>query len=133
MPNFLAICLAISMSSRTLDTQTGRQTALYNTIDWQIYITKYYVFLLWANKSLSLQVYVPDLRNHGRSPWAKEMNYDVLTNDVCELMQQYNIPKAILIGSSMGGRIAMNFSLKYVGMFLVIEFILQMLKIWQIE
>lgn len=59
-------------------------------------------------------MYVPDVRNHGKSPWVKEMDYDVLTNDVLELMQQNNIPKAIMIGSSMGGRIAMNLALKYV-------------------
>lgn len=59
------------------------------------------------------KAYVPDARNHGKSPWSDEMNYDVLTEDLLEFVQQNAIQKAVLIGNSMGGRTAMNFVLKY--------------------
>lgn len=59
------------------------------------------------------KAYVIDARNHGKSPWINEMNYDVLTRDLLEFMQQNAILKAVLIGSSMGGRTAINFALKY--------------------
>ena len=53
------------------------------------------------------------------------MNYDVLTNDILEFMEEKAIPKAILIGHSMGGRIAINFALKYVRIcFFVMKFLL---------
>ncbi len=63
--------------------------------------------------SKTFKVFIPDLRNHGHSPHSNEHNYRVMTTDLIEFMNSHSIEKAILLGHSMGGKIAMNFSLSY--------------------
>ncbi|MEY4923380.1 MAG: hypothetical protein RLY17_2097 [Pseudomonadota bacterium] len=48
-----------------------------------------------------------DLRNHGLSPRSPQVNYPEMAQDVLELMVQLAIEKAIIIGHSMGGKVAM--------------------------
>lgn len=57
-------------------------------------------------------VIIPDMRNHGKSPESKEFGIDIMAEDINELLSEYNISKSILIGHSMGGKIAMHFALK---------------------
>ncbi|KAG8193473.1 hypothetical protein JTE90_023725 [Oedothorax gibbosus] len=57
-------------------------------------------------------VYTLDARNHGKSQWSDEMNFDVLTNDLEEFMTDHKIKQAILIGHSLGGRTAITLALK---------------------
>ena len=64
----------------------------------------------WASK---YRVIVPDLRNHGFSPHSQEHNSYVMANDLKELMDNLEIEKTILIGYSMGGRVAMNFAQRF--------------------
>lgn len=59
-------------------------------------------------------MYVVDARNHGDSPRDKEMNWVVLADDIGDFLEQNNIPKAVLLGHSMGGRAAFTFALKRV-------------------
>ncbi|GBM50583.1 hypothetical protein AVEN_16126-1, partial [Araneus ventricosus] len=57
-------------------------------------------------------VCIVDLRNHGESPWNDE-EYDVvaMTEDVKHLMDEINAPKAIVVGHSLGGKIAVHLAL----------------------
>jgi esterase len=48
-----------------------------------------------------------DLRNHGLSPRSSEMNYAAMAQDVVETLEEYAFEKAIIIGHSMGGKVAM--------------------------
>lgn len=48
-----------------------------------------------------------DVRNHGDSFHSDEMNYSVMAEDVAALLQSLNIQEVIIIGHSMGGKIAM--------------------------
>ena len=48
-----------------------------------------------------------DLRNHGLSPRSPEMNYAAMAQDVVETLDEYGFEKAIIIGHSMGGKVAM--------------------------
>jgi esterase len=48
-----------------------------------------------------------DLRNHGLSPRSPQVNYPDMAQDVLELMDQLAIEAAIIIGHSMGGKVAM--------------------------
>ena len=59
------------------------------------------------------EVYLVDLRNHGSSPHISEFNYDVLSKDVLELIEQENIISPALLGHSLGGKTAMQFALHY--------------------
>ena len=56
-------------------------------------------------------VYLVDQRNHGNSPHHKDLNYKVMTEDLSELLDAENIEKACLMGHSMGGKVAMNYTL----------------------
>ena len=58
-------------------------------------------------------VYLIDLRNHGRSPHSKEMNYDLMADDLLELIEDENIKSPIILGHSMGGKVALLFAEKY--------------------
>ncbi|WP_461484166.1 alpha/beta fold hydrolase, partial [Porticoccus sp.] len=57
------------------------------------------------------QVISVDLRNHGESPHAMEMDYPSMADDIVELMDHLGIPKAHLLGHSMGGKAAMQLAL----------------------
>lgn len=54
-----------------------------------------------------LQVYAVDLRNHGLSPHSDEMSYEWMAKDVHELILTENLEQPILMGHSMGGKVAM--------------------------
>jgi len=59
------------------------------------------------------RVHLIDLRNHGRSPHAKDFNYEVMCEDVLEYMENHNIQKPILLGHSIGGKVSMKFAFTY--------------------
>ncbi|CAM3160411.1 putative enzyme with alpha/beta-Hydrolase domain [Xenorhabdus nematophila ATCC 19061] len=49
-----------------------------------------------------------DVRNHGISPRMENMDYRDMAQDVLTLLDELNVPKATIIGHSMGGKIAMT-------------------------
>jgi pimeloyl-ACP methyl ester carboxylesterase len=55
------------------------------------------------------KVYLVDQRNHGRSPHSDAFNYELMSSDLLELMDEENINSCYLMGHSMGGKTAMNF------------------------
>lgn len=52
-----------------------------------------------------------DLRNHGRSPHAAEMDYPSMAEDVLDTMDALEIDEAAVIGHSMGGKVAMELAM----------------------
>jgi len=54
-----------------------------------------------------------DMRNHGRSPHADNMNYELMAADVIELMDDLAIDGTYLFGHSMGGKTAMQVALNH--------------------
>ncbi len=56
-------------------------------------------------------VYIPDQRDHGQSAHSDEFNYNVLCSDLLEFIEEHQIINPIIIGHSMGGRIAMHVAL----------------------
>ena len=48
-----------------------------------------------------------DLRNHGRSPHTETMNYDEMVADVIAWMDSHSLMRVLLMGHSMGGKVAM--------------------------
>lgn len=58
-------------------------------------------------------VYIPDQRNHGMSPHSDVFNYLAMTDDLFQFIEEENIKHPILLGHSMGGKVAMRFALEY--------------------
>lgn len=54
------------------------------------------------------QVFLLDLRNHGRSPHASECNYDVMAEDIAEFINDHHLSAAHVLGHSMGGKVALR-------------------------
>lgn len=61
---------------------------------------------------LGFEVYILDQRNHGRSPHHYAFNYYALTEDLVEFFEQHDIESPIILGHSMGGKVAMRFTLE---------------------
>ena len=64
-------------------------------------------------KSISdrFTVFLPDQRNHGHSPHSPVHDYDSMTEDLFELVNDLKLKKFFLAGHSMGGKTAVNFAL----------------------
>lgn len=54
------------------------------------------------------EVHLLDQRNHGRSPHVNEMNYSSMAQDVIDYCEKRNLENIILLGHSMGGKVAMQ-------------------------
>lgn len=71
----------------------------------------------WHNVAQKLSenytIYSADLRNHGQSPHSNEMNYELMADDIAELIVKLKLEKAHILGHSMGGKAVMTFALKY--------------------
>lgn len=61
----------------------------------------------------SSPVLVPDLRNHGKSPHHAQMDYAVMCVDLLNLLDTQGYAEVILVGHSMGGKLAMEFALQF--------------------
>lgn len=71
----------------------------------------------WMNISKELskdfEVYVLDLRNHGKSPHSDDFSIGFMVDDLLQFFEETKIQKAFLLGHSLGGKIAMEFTHKY--------------------
>jgi esterase len=63
--------------------------------------------------SKAFTVYLPDLRNHGRSPHSEQHDYDSMTDDIFELASELKLYKFFLAGHSMGGKAAVRFAMRW--------------------
>lgn len=60
----------------------------------------------------SHRVYTLDLRNHGASPRAPTMSYSEMAADVAGFIESHGIDAPIVMGHSMGGKVAMQLALE---------------------
>lgn len=75
-----------------------------NSDNWQTHakkISEYY------------RVIMVDLRNHGHSGWSDDFSYELMVADLKELVDDLALSDTILLGHSMGGKVAMLFAQKY--------------------
>ena len=55
---------------------------------------------------------IPDQRNHGQSPQHPVLNYYALTDDLTEFIVHHELVNPIILGHSMGGKVAMRYTLE---------------------
>jgi len=63
--------------------------------------------------SKNFEVHLIDQRNHGRSFHADDFDYELLVEDLYNYIQHYHLEFTILLGHSMGGKVAMQFAVTY--------------------
>ena len=62
------------------------------------------------------EVHLLDQRNHGRSFHSDEFSYKVMVEDLNCYCKDHNLEEIILLGHSMGGKVAMQFAVTYPNM-----------------
>jgi esterase len=63
--------------------------------------------------SAHYHTYALDMRNHGQSFHDAKFDYPAMVNDVLVFMETHGIKNAIMMGHSMGGKVAMNFAVAH--------------------
>jgi len=61
---------------------------------------------------MGFEVFILDQRNHGRSPHHYAFNYYALADDLVEFIEQQKIEMPVILGHSMGGKVAMRYTLE---------------------
>ncbi len=59
------------------------------------------------------EVYLVDQRNHGHSPHSEDMNYQLMADDLHELITDLDLSDVILVGHSMGGKAVMTYATQH--------------------
>jgi pimeloyl-ACP methyl ester carboxylesterase len=65
----------------------------------------------WAEDGY--EVHLLDQRNHGRSFHSDEFSYEVMAEDLKNYCEEHGLKEIILLGHSMGGKVAMQFAVTY--------------------
>ncbi len=58
-------------------------------------------------------LWIPDQRNHGRSPHINIHTYNEMSNDIYSFIKKHNIQSPFILGHSMGGKVALTFAKNY--------------------
>lgn len=67
--------------------------------------------------SENFQVFLVDQRNHGNSPHSQEFDYPAMAADLKDFIEQHDLENPIILGHSMGGKVAMFFAINYADLF----------------
>ena len=59
------------------------------------------------------EIHLIDQRNHGRSFFDDEFNYEILVDDLLRYIDHHQLKKATILGHSMGGKTAMLFAVTH--------------------
>jgi len=54
-----------------------------------------------------------DLRNHGKSDHSKDFSFELMAEDIIEMINVLDLKNPILLGHSMGGKVAIKTAIKY--------------------
>jgi len=61
----------------------------------------------------NFEVHLIDQRNHGRSFHSDEFDYELLVEDLHFYIEHHSLEHVVLLGHSMGGKVAMKFAVTY--------------------
>ena len=68
---------------------------------------------LGAQLERQRRIVAVDLRNHGDSEWSDQMSYTAMAKDVLDFLDSQNLERVVLVGHSMGGKVAQAISLMH--------------------
>src|SRR5439155_27018850 len=54
------------------------------------------------------RVIAPDMRGHGKSPYPDDYSFELMRDDVVELLDELAIERVAIVGHSMGGSVAFS-------------------------
>jgi pimeloyl-ACP methyl ester carboxylesterase len=63
--------------------------------------------------AVPLDTFLVDLRDHGRSPHTTATSYPIMAADVHALIVRHGLQRVVLVGHSMGGKVAMAFAQRW--------------------
>ena len=63
--------------------------------------------------SKKFEIHLIDLRNHGKSFHQDKMDNDIMSEDILNYIKHFNLKDVILMGHSLGGKVAMNFAVNF--------------------
>jgi len=66
--------------------------------------------------SRKYHVYIPDMRNHGQSPHSHVFDFPSMAEDINEFIDELGLSRPILMGHSLGGKVAMIVALDNPGL-----------------
>lgn len=70
-------------------------------------------FSIAPKLAAQFHVFTLDQRNHGQSPHSGEMTYPLMARDVAEFLDAQKLESAMVLGHSMGGKVAMRMALDF--------------------
>ena len=59
------------------------------------------------------RIFTVDLPNHGQSAHTNSFDYPSMVNDLAEFLKNNTLQDAVLLGHSMGGKVAMNLAMAH--------------------
>ena len=59
------------------------------------------------------EIFMPDMRNHGQTGHIDEFDYTAMANDVYKWLNECSISKPVIMGHSMGGKVAIELAKLY--------------------
>lgn len=65
----------------------------------------------------SYQIFLLDQRNHGLSPHSDTFDYHVMAEDLREFIERHELKNPVILGHSMGGKVAMFFAVSHPNLF----------------
>lgn len=65
--------------------------------------------------SAKFRTFALDLRNHGQSPHDDAFDYPAMVEDIAAFIEEHKLIDPVIVGHSMGGKVAMNFALAHPG------------------
>ena len=59
------------------------------------------------------EIFLVDLRNHGNSPHSETFDYPSMADDLHEFIEQHALVEPVILGHSMGGKVAMFYATQH--------------------
>ncbi|XP_042899863.1 sn-1-specific diacylglycerol lipase ABHD11 isoform X1 [Parasteatoda tepidariorum] len=105
--------LAYTCMSITYNGKTDDRAPIVVVHGFTIFKEMYIDIAKYLALKTARKVCAVDLRNHGDSPWSDETDSKAMASDLALFMKTIDADKLVVVGHSMGGKVASDFALTY--------------------